>query len=64
MSEYDELKLELLSIKAKSKKCKNFILASHSDQLTREFCNKGLWLEKGKIKMYEDINNVLEAFNK
>jgi ABC-type polysaccharide/polyol phosphate transport system ATPase subunit len=51
-------------IKAKAKNCKNFILASHADQLTKEFCNKGLWLEKGKIKMYDSIEKVLSAYNK
>ena len=51
-------------IKSKSKSCKNFILASHADQLVKEFCNKGLWLEYGKIVMFGDIKDVLMAYNK
>lgn len=49
-------------IKSKSKSCKNFILASHAEQLIREFCNKGLWLDNGKIKMYDDIDTVLDRY--
>ena len=51
-------------IKSKSRNCKNFIFASHSDQLVKEFCNKALWLDKGKIRMYGGINKVLSSYNK
>ena len=51
-------------IKSKSSSCKNFILASHGDKLLKDYCNKGLWLEQGKIQMYDDLDIVLEAYNK
>ncbi len=51
-------------IKSKADSCKNFVLASHADQLIRDFCNKGLWLDNGKVKLFGDINDVLEAYNK
>lgn len=51
-------------IKSKASSCKNFVLASHADQLIKDFCNKGLWLDNGKVKMFGDINDVLEAYNK
>ena len=51
-------------IQNRAKSCKNFIFASHSDRLLMEFCDKALWLDKGKIKMYDDILKVLNAYNK
>jgi len=51
-------------IKSKAGSCKNFVLASHADQLIKDFCNKGLWLDNGKVKMFGDIKDVLEAYNK
>ena len=51
-------------IKSKAGSCKNFVLASHADQLIRDFCNKGLWLDNGKVKMFGKIDDVLKAYNK
>ena len=51
-------------IKSKASSCKNFVLASHADSLIKDFCNKGLWLDNGKVKMFGDIDDILEAYNK
>lgn len=42
-------------------KARIFILASHSDEILRRFCNRGLLLEHGSIKLAGDIETVIEA---
>ena len=36
------------------------VLATHSDELIREFCNKALLLECGRIKFFGDVEQALE----
>ena len=38
------------------------VLASHSVEICRKWCNKGLWLERGEVKMQGDIETVLAAY--
>jgi ABC-type polysaccharide/polyol phosphate transport system ATPase subunit len=38
------------------------VLSSHDTHIVREFCNKALWLEKGTIKSFGDIEEVLAAY--
>jgi lipopolysaccharide transport system ATP-binding protein len=38
------------------------ICASHSNELLRGLCNKGLLLEHGKVKMYGEIDAVIDAY--
>lgn len=38
------------------------VLSSHSLPIIETFCNKVLWLEKGKIRMLGDIAEVLSAY--
>lgn len=38
------------------------ILASHSDNLIKQFCNKALVLESGKIKFYGSVTEALEFY--
>lgn len=40
------------------------VLSTHDTQLSREFCNKGLWLDHGKIKCFGLLDEVLEAYQK
>lgn len=40
------------------------VLASHSNELIRKFCNKILWLEHGAIKMFDTTETVLEIYEK
>ena len=49
-------------IRTKAESCKNFILASHSEDVLKEFCNKGLLLNDGKIEMYDDLDKVLKTY--
>jgi ABC-type polysaccharide/polyol phosphate transport system ATPase subunit len=39
-----------------------FVLASHSDEIIRAFCNRALWLEKGSVKAFGEVNEVLAAY--
>lgn len=38
------------------------IMASHSNELLREFCNKGLLLDAGRLKYYGDIDTALNLY--
>jgi ABC-type polysaccharide/polyol phosphate transport system ATPase subunit len=39
------------------------VLASHSSEICRRWCNKAVWMERGEVKMIGDINAVLDAYN-
>ena len=39
------------------------VLASHSTEICRRWCNKGLWMERGEVKMAADISAVLDSYN-
>lgn len=38
------------------------VLSTHDINTVREFCNKAIWLEKGTVKRFGDIENVLEKY--
>lgn len=38
------------------------VLSSHDTQLIREFCNKAIWLEKGEIKHFGNLEEVLKLY--
>ncbi|HMF24764.1 MAG TPA: ABC transporter ATP-binding protein [Pseudolabrys sp.] len=38
------------------------VLASHSQPIIRNFCNKVLWLEQGQVKMLGLVDDVLPAY--
>lgn len=38
------------------------VLASHNMQLAREWCNKGLWLERGTVKAFGAIDSVADEY--
>lgn len=40
------------------------ILVSHDNDIIKKMCNKVLWLESGKIKMYGNTQVVLDAYVK
>jgi ABC-type polysaccharide/polyol phosphate transport system ATPase subunit len=39
------------------------VLASHNQEILRAFCNKAIWLEKGRIKLLGSVQEVLDASN-
>lgn len=38
------------------------VLASHSIEICRKWCTKAVWMERGQIRMFGDIENVLTAY--
>ncbi len=40
------------------------VIASHSKELLKDICSRGIWLEHGKIKMDAPIEQVVEAYFK
>ncbi len=38
------------------------VLASHSNEIIKQFCNCVLWLEHGSVKMFGDVNSVMDAY--
>ena len=38
------------------------VLASHSDAILNGFCNKLLWLEKGRVRMLGPVGEVMSAY--
>lgn len=43
-------------------KIKIIIIASHSNSLLEKICNKGLVLEKGRIKFFGDIKSAIDVY--
>jgi homopolymeric O-antigen transport system ATP-binding protein len=39
------------------------VLASHSTEICRQWCNKAVWVERGEVKMTADVNAVLDSYN-
>lgn len=38
------------------------VLASHDIEICRRWCNKALWLERGAVRQFGDIDSVIEAY--
>ena len=38
------------------------VLASHSEKICRDWCNKAVWLESGEVRQIGDIDAVLPAY--
>lgn len=38
------------------------VLASHNNAILQQFCNKGLFLEHGRVRMFGPLDEVLEAY--
>lgn len=39
------------------------IIVSHNSSNIRELCTKALWLEKGEMKMYGSVNEVMDEYD-
>lgn len=44
-------------------KTKIMVISSHDMHIMKEICTRGIWLEKGKIIMDGEINQVIEAYH-
>jgi ABC-type polysaccharide/polyol phosphate transport system ATPase subunit len=38
------------------------VLSTHDSHVIKEFCNKALWLEKGCVKFFGDVDEVLKRY--
>jgi ABC-type polysaccharide/polyol phosphate transport system ATPase subunit len=38
------------------------VLASHSAEICKLWCNKAVWLEQGEVKAVGDVKNILQAY--
>jgi len=38
------------------------VMASHSNETCRQWCNKAVWLERGEIRLQGDVNSVIGAY--
>src|ERR671928_325203 len=38
------------------------VFASHSDELLRDLCDTGLWMEQGRVRMQGDLDDVLRVY--
>ncbi|QDM19574.1 ABC transporter ATP-binding protein [Tardiphaga sp. vice278] len=38
------------------------VLASHSVEVCRQWCNKGAWMERGELRAFGDIDGVIDAY--
>ena len=45
------------------KKAGILVLASHSSEICRHWCNKAVWMERGEVKLQGDIEDVLDRYN-
>jgi ABC-type polysaccharide/polyol phosphate transport system ATPase subunit len=39
------------------------VLSTHDHKIMKEFCNKAVWLDQGEIKLFGEINEVLETYS-
>lgn len=39
------------------------VLASHSTEICRKWCNKAIWMEQGEVRMQGDVDSVLDAYS-
>lgn len=45
------------------KQSRVLVLSAHSRQILHRFCNKALWLEKGRVREFGDLGDVLERYH-
>jgi len=38
------------------------VMASHSNETCRQWCNKAVWMERGEIRLQGDVNSVIAAY--
>jgi ABC-type polysaccharide/polyol phosphate transport system ATPase subunit len=49
-------------LEALVKKAEIVVFAMHSDSAIRRFCNKAVWMEAGKVKMFGGVEECLSAY--
>ncbi len=46
------------------KKASVLVLASHSLETCRRWCNKALWLSEGTVRLFGEVNDVVDEYNR
>ena len=46
------------------KQSKILVIASHSNETIKQFCNKVVWLENGSLKLFGEVSEVIRAYEK
>jgi ABC-type polysaccharide/polyol phosphate transport system ATPase subunit len=52
-----------LRLEAMMSKVRILVLASHSDPILKTFCNQGIWLNEGQIRMQGNIDDCIAAYH-
>jgi ABC-2 type transport system ATP-binding protein len=53
----------LARIKELGEQGKTMVIVSHAEQQIRQLCKRAVWINKGKVQMDGDANDVLDAMN-
>ena len=38
------------------------VLASHHGGICRQWCNKAIWMERGEVRAFGDVEEILSAY--
>jgi ABC-type polysaccharide/polyol phosphate transport system ATPase subunit len=38
------------------------VLASHHGGICRQWCNKAIWMERGEVRAFGDVEDILGAY--
>lgn len=50
-------------LKSKVRQSRILVIASHSDQIIRDLCNKAIWLQNGMLAEFGDVDRVFAAYH-
>ncbi|GAB4227000.1 MAG: ABC transporter ATP-binding protein [Methyloligellaceae bacterium] len=50
-------------VNALAQSTKILFLASHADDIIRQWCNKAAWIEQGTVRMFGEVGDVLTAYS-
>jgi lipopolysaccharide transport system ATP-binding protein len=54
----------LAAMKQRIKSDQTVVLVSHNAAQVREMCDRGIWIEQGRIQQQGDSREVLDAYRK
>jgi ABC-type polysaccharide/polyol phosphate transport system ATPase subunit len=40
------------------------VLASHSEEICRRWCNKAVWMDRGEVRAFGEIGDILDAYTR
>jgi ABC-2 type transport system ATP-binding protein len=51
-------------LKSKVRQSRILVIASHSEQIIRDLCNKAIWLQNGMLAEFGDVDRVFAAYRR